>query len=856
MIEFEKLGLEIEVTDKASINLDNIIKQLESLQKTSNLLSKTAEIGNNLSNQSASINNTVKSTSELSNQLRTVNENNYQASQSSLSYNNAIISNRNATISYNQALESQKQSQLTLENSILSRANAEQRLLDLQKNDSSNIERIIIAEKNLTIASNNVQKAKINEAKSTENVTKSQNTLEKSNNSLHKSKLTLEKQTNKNISTNNNYFKSISKLSAGFLSFRKLSSFLSSSIKQTANWTENLNLFAVTFGGSEYKKVLDWTTEIAKNFGFSNNELVKMTGLYKQLSTSLGLIENTGTELSKTLTKLTLDFSSFFNKQITEVQAALQSGIFAGQTKSLRFQLGIDISYQTLDNLIKTNAELSKFGFTTRQLTQDQKVLLRAIQVLTVGENAFGDMGTTLNTLQNSLRVLQGSIENLKLAIGDAMLSAPIQKFIGWLNIALNTVTEILRAFTPLKTELDRPLTDNNSLSNTNDELDELNKKVNNFSFDKFESLTSGSENENISITQALTEMLSKQQKAYDEIWEASSGINKNLQIASEKAKEFLSYLEDLGLITKDNEKNIYNFTQKMYDLGKTIIQITSFIFGLKGVLIALYSTNENIRNSINSMIPILGNLLSNYIIPFIVYVLELASSIIIWLENTELLDDALLLFGITLGLIASIKLVNFISGISKLNIGLATMAVGIGLAFAVFTNFDTMNGVEKVISIIGVLTVVLLGAALAFGAFHSAWSLGLAVAGIIAGIAAVTIAINSAKKDISKVTNSANIPMYENGGFPNKGMLIYNEGKSTEMLGSIGGRTAVANNNDIVSGIATGVREAIRNELGEVLNYIANKPTAQFPKEIKAIMSVQQATPYITAEMKRTNNY
>jgi ABC-type antimicrobial peptide transport system permease subunit len=43
------------------------------------------------------------------------------------------------------------------------------------------------------------------------------------------------------------------------------------------------------------------------------------------------------------------------------------------------------------------------------------------------------------------------------------------------------------------------------------------------------------------------------------------------------------------------------------------------------------------------------------------------------------------------------------------------------------------------------------LGAAMAMGVFHSAWSLGLATAGIIAGIVAVTSAINSAKDNIEE---------------------------------------------------------------------------------------------------------
>lgn len=87
-----------------------------------------------------------------------------------------------------------------------------------------------------------------------------------------------------------------------------------------------------------------------------------------------------------------------------------------------------------------------------------------------------------------------------------------------------------------------------------------------------------------------------------------------------------------------------------------------------------------------------------------------------------------------------------------------AAFAAVIGTVFSIITNWNNMNGIQKIIAVIGVLTAALLGAAIAAGAFHSAWSMGLAVAGIVAGITAAVSAVNAAKDEI-EVPN--NLPDY-----------------------------------------------------------------------------------------------
>lgn len=73
---------------------------------------------------------------------------------------------------------------------------------------------------------------------------------------------------------------------------------------------------------------------------------------------------------------------------------------------------------------------------------------------------------------------------------------------------------------------------------------------------------------------------------------------------------------------------------------------------------------------------------------------------------------------------------------------GFTALAVGIG---AVISQWDNMSTAERVISVLGLLAVAASSAAIAFGSLQSAWSLGIAAATIIAGIVAITAAVESA---------------------------------------------------------------------------------------------------------------
>lgn len=161
-------------------------------------------------------------------------------------------------------------------------------------------------------------------------------------------------------------------------------------------------------------------------------------------------------------------------------------------------------------------------------------------------------------------------------------------------------------------------------------------------------------------------------------------------------------------------------------------------------------------------------------------------------------------------------KLVDFIKNADKAKLAANTLAIA-GFAILateivrVTENWGKMSKMEKVVSVLGLIAIGAAAAAAAVGALQSAWSLGIAAAAIVAGVVAIEASISSAQKRAKKEAKLEGIKGYAIGGYPASGeMFIARENGIPEMVGSIGGRTAVANNDQIVEAVSVGVYNAV----------------------------------------------
>lgn len=152
----------------------------------------------------------------------------------------------------------------------------------------------------------------------------------------------------------------------------------------------------------------------------------------------------------------------------------------------------------------------------------------------------------------------------------------------------------------------------------------------------------------------------------------------------------------------------------------------------------------------------------------------------------TGILSGALIVLGVLLCL----------SG-AGVGLGLAVLAAGLSLSYAAWTLDD--NPITRFVrqmanSIIGLVNGVIDAIN---DMFHIQFN-GLSVMGITL-IPAFDI----------RLVDIPHIPFFEDGGFPNEGQLFIAREAGAEMVGAVGRRTAVANNDQIVEGISAGVSVA-----------------------------------------------
>jgi hypothetical protein len=126
-----------------------------------------------------------------------------------------------------------------------------------------------------------------------------------------------------------------------------------------------------------------------------------------------------------------------------------------------------------------------------------------------------------------------------------------------------------------------------------------------------------------------------------------------------------------------------------------------------------------------------------------------------------------------------------------------------------IFQNWDNLSGFQKVIGILGSLTAAALGAAMAFGVFHSAWSIGVATAGIIAGIAAIASVIATSQSEIENME----VSFFADGGLPDKGSLFIAGEAGAELVTNMGGgQSGVMNMEQLEQAVARGMYVGMSN--------------------------------------------
>ena len=209
---------------------------------------------------------------------------------------------------------------------------------------------------------------------------------------------------------------------------RGASHLIASCITESNSYIENINLFTASMG-KFVEEAKSYAETVGEVMGIDPGQFMRYQGVFMTITKGFGVVEDKAYLMSKNLTQLGYDLSSFFNISFEDSMQKLQSGI-SGELEPLR-RLGFDLSVARLQQEA-WNLGIEK---SVNAMTQAEKSQLRYYAIMTQVTVAQGDMARTLNAPANQLRILSAQVTQCARAFGNIFI--PV----------LNTVLPYLIAF-------------------------------------------------------------------------------------------------------------------------------------------------------------------------------------------------------------------------------------------------------------------------------------------------------------------------------------------------------------------------------------------------------------------------
>lgn len=186
-------------------------------------------------------------------------------------------------------------------------------------------------------------------------------------------------------------------------------------VKSSTEYVEDLSLFTASLGKytAEAKNYADTVSEV---LGIDPAVWMRTQGVFQTLAEGFGIASDKAIIMSKNLTQLGYDISSFFNLSVEDSMLKLESGL-AGELEPLR-RIGYDLSVARLQQ------EAYNLGITksVQKMTQAEKAQLRYYAIMTQVTVSHGDMARTLEAPANQLRILEAQLRMCARAIGNVFI--------------------------------------------------------------------------------------------------------------------------------------------------------------------------------------------------------------------------------------------------------------------------------------------------------------------------------------------------------------------------------------------------------------------------------------------------
>ncbi len=139
--------------------------------------------------------------------------------------------------------------------------------------------------------------------------------------------------------------------------------FITSALDLASNLEEVQNVVEVTFGDM-VDSVNQFSKAAIENYGLSETIAKKYTGMYGSMAKQFGFTTEEALKMSTALTAMTGDAASFYNYEPEQVYTKLKS-VFTGETESLK-EIGVTMTQAALDQfalekgMVKTTKQMSE----------------------------------------------------------------------------------------------------------------------------------------------------------------------------------------------------------------------------------------------------------------------------------------------------------------------------------------------------------------------------------------------------------------------------------------------------------------------------------------------------------------
>lgn len=725
--------------------------------------------------------------------------------------------------------------------------------------------------------------------------------------------------------------KALQRVSA-FAVFRLITKGLASAINRASEYTETINLFSVSMG--EYaKEAYDYGKTVSEVMGIDPAAWMKDQGVFNSIITGFGVASDKAYTMSKNLTQLGYDLSSFYNISAEEAMQKVQSGI-SGELEPLR-RLGYDLSVARLEQE-RLNLGIDK---SVSEMTQAEKAQLRYHAMMTQVTQVQGDMARTLENPANMLRVLRAQLEQAARAVGDLFVPA-LNKILPVAIAVAQALREIISAVAALfgvqrgedlaiEEDLSAAAGATADMAGSLDDAEGSAKKIKSYlmGIDELNVLPSQSDSGSGDLSGGSSFDL--EPIDYDFL---NGAVTERIDAIRAKLEPFVDWVTEgilrLGERIDETMRKI-DLTKVMQGLEPLRAGLLNFIGAVVDIAAMLYDAvleplvvwivNElvpvvteavgdilyGIGDAIGFLKPIIEELIDKVVMPAVMTVLDFVKDIIGALGNlgdvvagvTEYVTGLIvgdfdqMKEGIARLLTGAQNLVtdvlsacrNAVNSLFDWFIGLVERTLGSEFADVLEEVKNQVNGVYRFVEDIVTTTFAtakeLLSGIIDFvsGVFTADWkraweglknivkSILTAIAGLFASVMNTVIrALNRIQVDIPDWVplvggkhfgiNIAEIrvPRLADGGFVDAGQLFIAQEAGPELVGRIGHRTAVANNDQIVAGIAAGVSDANDNVVSAIYAMATQIITAINEKDSNVYMDGERVSARVTQTQTR----